>query len=554
MLTVYNCIVSAHDLRLVGLAAVICMLASFAAISLLHHVRRSTRMPQLVWLAVSATSTGFGIWATHFIAMLAFSPGMPTGYNIVLTALSLVAAISLTGTGLAVAVMANWRMGAWLGGAMVGGGIAAMHYTGMAAFEIQGRIEWDAGLVAASIVLGGLIGAFALPVGLRGAALKWKILGALLLTLAICSHHFTAMGAAAIVPDPTIELSAMALPSGSLAMAVALASLVIIALALTGVAIEMRSRRRTQLEFDRMQGLANAAVEGLLVCDGDVIVTVNNSFARLVGAPAEALTGVKLAQFFPDEDMRRKLIEQPNQSTEGELMHVDGSTTPAEMLLRPIDYGGRPHHVVAVRDLQARKRAEQHIRYLAHHDSLTGVPNRDTFNKALDHEIDAALRTGKRLAVVCLDLDRFKEVNDLFGHATGDAALQTVAKKIAGVLGEGQMLARLSGDEFAVMMPNLSHPTMAGRLAEDILKVLRAEETEAGAPIGTSIGVAICPEDASDRHSLLSHADTALYRAKKEGRGTYRFFEAAMGAAVRDRRLLEHDLRNAIPRQELRLV
>jgi diguanylate cyclase (GGDEF)-like protein/PAS domain S-box-containing protein len=450
--------------------------------------------------------------------------------------------------------MADWRMGAWLGGAMVGGGIAAMHYTGMAAFEIQGRIEWDAGLVAASIVLGGLIGAFALPVGLRGAALKWKILGALLLTLAICSHHFTAMGAAAIVPDPTIELSAMALPSGWLAMAVALASLVIIALALTGVAIEMRSRRRTQLEFDRMQGLANAAVEGLLVCDGDVIVTVNNSFARLVGAPAEALTGVKLAQFFPDEDMRRKLIEQPNQSIEGELMHVDGSTTPAEMLLRPIDYGGRPHHVVAVRDLQARKRAEQHIRYLAHHDSLTGVPNRDTFNKALDHEIDAALRTGKRLAVVCLDLDRFKEVNDLFGHAAGDAALQTVAKKIAGVLGEGQMLARLSGDEFAVMMPNLSHPTMAGRLAEDILKVLRAEETEAGAPIGTSIGVAICPEDASDRHSLLSHADTALYRAKKEGRGTYRFFEAAMGAAVRDRRLLEHDLRNAIPRQELRLV
>ena len=87
-----------------------------------------------------------------------------------------------------------------------------------------------------------------------------------------------------------------------------------------------------------MRGLANAAVEGLLVCDGDVIDTVNNSFARLAGASAEALTGVKLAQFFPDEDMRRKLIEQPNQSIEGELMHVDGSTTPAEMLL-PIDYG-----------------------------------------------------------------------------------------------------------------------------------------------------------------------------------------------------------------------
>src|SRR6516162_3311152 len=123
MLTVYNCIVSAHDLRLVGLAAVICMLASFAAISLLHHVRRSTRMPQLVWLAVSATSTGFGIWATHFIAMLAFSPGMPTGYNIALTSLSLVAAILLTGVGFAIAVAPSVPAGAWIGGAIVGGGI-----------------------------------------------------------------------------------------------------------------------------------------------------------------------------------------------------------------------------------------------------------------------------------------------------------------------------------------------------------------------------------------------------------------------------------------------
>src|SRR6202022_4153633 len=103
MLTVYNCIVNQHDLRLVGLAAVICTLASFTAISLLHHVRKSSGQMRTVWLAVSATSTGFGIWATHFIAMLAFSPGMPTAYNIVLTLLSLGAAIMLTGVGLAVA-------------------------------------------------------------------------------------------------------------------------------------------------------------------------------------------------------------------------------------------------------------------------------------------------------------------------------------------------------------------------------------------------------------------------------------------------------------------
>jgi diguanylate cyclase (GGDEF)-like protein/PAS domain S-box-containing protein len=554
MLTVYDCIMTAHDLRLVVLAAAICALASFTAISLLHHVRRSTGQMRLAWLAVSATSTGFGIWATHFIAMLAFSPGLPTAYNITLTVLSLIAAVLLTGVGLAVAVMAHWKAGAWLGGAMVGGGIAAMHYTGMAAFEIQGRIMWDPTLVVTSIALGGLIGAIALPVGLRGDALKWKLLGALLLTAAICSHHFTAMGAASIIPDPTIEFSPSALPSGWFAIAVAIASFIIIFLALAGVAIEMRDRRRGELEFDRMRGLANAAVEGLLVCDGNSIVTVNNSFADLVGSPPECMT--KLEQCFPDEGTRLKLFERPNQPVEGDLLRADGSSTPVELILRSVDYGGRPHHAIAVRDLQARKQAEQHIRFLAHHDSLTGIPNRGTFNKKLDQEIELALVAGQRIAVLCLDLDRFKEVNDLFGHAAGDAALQAVAKRIADVLDEGHVLARLSGDEFAIMVPGLSSPTVAGRIAENILEVLQtnSERSEADTPISTSIGIAIFPDDANDRHALLSHADTALYRAKNEGRGTYRFFEAAMGAAVRDRRLLEHDLRNAILRRELRLV
>lgn len=155
MYAVLNCIATEHDLRLVGLAAVICLLASFTAISLLHHVRRSSGQMRRVWLVVSAISTGFGIWATHYIAMLAFSPGIPIAYNIALTGLSLVAAIFLTGAGLAAAVEPIAGAGAWLGGAMVGGGIAAMHYTGMAALEIPARIVWDPVLVAVSIALGG---------------------------------------------------------------------------------------------------------------------------------------------------------------------------------------------------------------------------------------------------------------------------------------------------------------------------------------------------------------------------------------------------------------
>jgi NO-binding membrane sensor protein with MHYT domain len=145
MLKIYSCITAAHDLKLVVLAAIICVLASLAAINLLHHARRSQGHLRNAWLAVSAISTGFGIWATHFVAMLAFTPGIPSGYNIWLTTLSLVAAILLTGAGLAVSLISNWRHGPWLGGAIVAGGIAAMHYTGMAAFEVAGVILWDPG-------------------------------------------------------------------------------------------------------------------------------------------------------------------------------------------------------------------------------------------------------------------------------------------------------------------------------------------------------------------------------------------------------------------------
>jgi diguanylate cyclase len=554
MFKIYNCIAYAHDLKLVGLAALVCVLASFAAINLLRHARKSNGRMRGAWLAVSAISTGFGIWATHFVAMLAFTPGIPSGYNIILTILSLVAAIALTAAGLAVSLTPNWRHGPWIGGAIVAGGIAAMHYTGMAAFEIAGIILWDPVLVVTSIVLGAAIGAVALPVGLHGEEEKWKIGGALLLTLAICSHHFTAMGAVSIIPDPTIEVSASALPAGWLAVGVAIASIAIIALALAGVVLDLRDHRRSELEVDRMRDLADASVEGLLVCDGEAIVSVNTSFAVLTGLSTANLAGARLERCFPDPLARAKLLSGSNQTIETDLRHFDGSITAVELILRPIIFAGRPHHVVAVRDLQARKEAEQHIHYLAHHDALTSLPNRSHFNARLDQEL-VALAKGESLAVLCLDLDRFKEVNDLFGHAAGDTVLQTVASRVTAVLDERQMMARLGGDEFAVLMPGVANPAAASRLAETILEALRttsdAPETNS---ISTSIGIALYPDDATDRQSLLTHADTALYRAKSEGRNTYRFFEAKMGAEVRERRMLEHDLRHAIARNELRLV
>ena len=429
-----------------------------------------------------------------------------------------------------------------------------MHYTGMAAFEVNGRIVWDPVLVVVSIGIGAALGGCSLSVALGGRGFRRQVGAATLLLLAICGHHFTAMGAVTIVPDPLIVVTPSAVPSAWLAIAVALASLAILLFAGAAVAIDMRDRQRAATEGERLRSLANAAIEGLLVCRGDLIVSANESFTTLVGLPTTSCTGLNLSQFLPAHAVRMALTQTPDHAIEAELQRSDGELVPVEVLSRPVEYARQAHYAIAVRDIRARRQAEGQIKFLALHDGLTGLANRTSFNARLDADMKMAAATQGKLAVLCLDLDRFKEVNDLFGHAAGDKRLQDVARIIGGVLDESQLMSRLGGDEFAVLS-RVSSAVAAGRLAEHILDALSLDgTTNAGPAIATSIGIALYPDDAVDRTLLLNYADTALYRAKSEGRGTYRFYEDRMGVAVRDRRLIEHDLRHAIARGEMQIV
>ncbi|MEZ0253250.1 MAG: diguanylate cyclase, partial [Methylobacteriaceae bacterium] len=554
MLTVVGCLVDTHDLRLVALAASICALSALTTVCLVNHARRATAWVQAAWLAVAAIAGGSGIWATHFIAMLAFAPGVPGGYDVALTGLSLILAIVLAGSGLSFAVLVGGRAAAWTGGAVLGLGIAAMHYTGMAAYDVAGHKEWEPAGVGASLALGALFGGAALAVRSGGRGLARQLPASLLLLLAICSHHFTAMGAVTVTPDPTVAVSETAVPNAWLAIAVALASFAVLLLAGAALALDVRDRRHAKLEADRLRSLANAAVEGLVVCTGDTIVSANRSFSKLVGLPQAGLAGTALSAYLPGNATRLALAGHPERPVEAELRLADGTVVPVEVIMQPVEHGGRPHYAVAVRDLRSRHQAESQIRFLAHHDVLTGLANRASFGKRLEQEMRAADGTDRKLAVLCLDLDRFKEVNDLFGHAAGDAMLEDVARIVSGELDDTQMMARLGGDEFAVLMPCES-ASAAGRLAERILDALRSDRADGGAPqIATSIGIAVYPDDARERAAVLTNADTALYRAKAEGRCTYRFFEASMGAEVREHRLLENDLRHAVAKGEMELV
>jgi diguanylate cyclase (GGDEF)-like protein/PAS domain S-box-containing protein len=214
---------------------------------------------------------------------------------------------------------------------------------------------------------------------------------------------------------------------------------------------------------------------------------------------------------------------------------------------------GEPQYLLTVsEDVTDRRRAEERIAHLAHHDGLTGLPNRAAFSEKLSSTLDQ--QAGASFALMCVNLDRFKEVNDVFGHATGDAVLQEVARRMQSVM-DGAFLARLGGDEFTVIVTDGEHPQATAALADRLLAGLADEFEIEGRRlrIALSIGVAIFPADGCDATTLLANADAALSRAKSEGSGSIRFFEAQMDTRLRERRLLQQQLQAAIENGELSL-
>ncbi|MBR8256349.1 EAL domain-containing protein [Burkholderia ambifaria] len=243
-------------------------------------------------------------------------------------------------------------------------------------------------------------------------------------------------------------------------------------------------------------------------------------------------------------------------SLEHRLVHADGTE---RCVLHQAESGRDPDHAIILRgivqDITERKMQQGRIEYLANHDALTGLPNRNLLSDRMEQAMSQARRTGQLVAVMVLDLDRFKHINDSFGHSVGDGLLRVVAARLKRSVRDGDTVARLGGDEFVVMLVNLATQADADVIARKILDTFIEPFTldEHDLHVTTSVGVSLCPTDGANAETLLKTADAALYAAKEHGRNCYRFYTRELGARVEEQTILENALHQAVANHELEL-
>jgi len=560
MMRIIGCITQQHDLRLVALAACICVLACGTTLTLVARAQTARQQSPLVWLLTASIVFGCGVWSLHFVAMLAFEPGIPIAYSLPMTGVSVLVAVVGSLIALLVWLFCPSRpVGVVAGGTLLGASVSAMHYCGVMAMHTPGRLQFDPDEVVASIAVAVAFSILALSRSESLASFRRRAEVTGYLVLAICGLHFTAMAALNIELGQSGDYDGIVLGSGALAVAVGSVSLAILIVSLAATLMEQHLSQRAVLELKRMQLLSDISQEILIIHRGGIILQVNAAGDRMFRLVHGQFNGRRMLDIIAEPDrptvLRRELSGEADLNHEEINVHTTtGALIPVEFSCNTIDYEGKPATMMALRDVSDRKRDEARIRHLAHHDALTDLPNRFLLQERLTQAQDAIVRSRAILALLYLDLDHFKPVNDLLGHAAGDALLIQVAKRLRAELRPTDTLARVGGDEF-VIVATLEQPenvaTLAGRLVETLAQPFDLDGHQV--EIGTSIGIAIYPQDGDSQQALMHAADTALYRAKQEERGTFRFFEPAMDEHLQARQKLQQDLRHAIERDQLLL-
>jgi diguanylate cyclase (GGDEF)-like protein/PAS domain S-box-containing protein len=545
-----DCIVAAHDHQTMFLAALVCAVGIYASFAIARHAARSSGAARTRWGSTSVLASGCTAWATHFIVLLAYQPNMRVAFEPVLTAISLTCAVVGIGGGVAVSINSKRGPRQFVAGLIIGAGVAALHYVGQSAYLVQGTIRWDLTLVIPSILVSLPIFGFSM-MAIVSRNRTWQGFAAPLMLMGIAILHFCGMAAMALQQDPSVEFPADAVAPQTITPIVAGISLALLALAFLGWRFDLAATARIRQDRKRLRDLADVALEGLLITQNNVIIAANRSIERLSGLKQDDLTGSEVSRLLPELELSA-LLE--NEEREANLIGVDGTIVPVRVLRATVPLGYKVQTVIAVRDQRERLRTEEKMRRLAFADPLTGLHNRAKFTELLERHTSTERRAEEGLAILLIDLDSFKMVNDTLGHAVGDAVLQDVSVRLASLVKDKGIVARLGGDEFVVMLTGEVSAVPALDVASKIVEQLSSRPFDIDGRtihIGASVGLALFPEDGDDPSSLLRNADLAMYLAKSEGKGTVRRFKKILHDRLQERQSLEAGLRAALSNGQL---
>jgi diguanylate cyclase (GGDEF)-like protein/PAS domain S-box-containing protein len=345
---------------------------------------------------------------------------------------------------------------------------------------------------------------------------------------------------------------------------------------LTAAVERMRETlRTTTITKNYLDVVLNSMNDAVLVTDPDGRITrANEAASRLFGWPEAELIGKAIEELMARDERRNFSLDRAVRETREFAIRTRGDETVpvslsgSKIAATPATETGQDDGtpttqfegcIFVARDITDRKRAERRIRYLARYDTLTKTPNRMQFQHLLQQAIARAHRSGLPLALMYLDLDRFKDVNDTFGHEAGDRTLEILSERLTRMVPKGAVVGRLAGDEFAVFIENLptddyrqTLATLARQMLDDVSRAFFLNETEVYLTL--SIGIALCPEDAANPLDLIRNADAAMYHSKQSGSGNYAFYAAAMNAEAVERLILKSKLRRSLERDEFMVL
>jgi diguanylate cyclase len=572
-----------YNYSLVALSYLIAVLASYVALDMAGRLRAEpNKRVKLYWLLGGAFAMGAGVWSMHFIGMLAFVIPVAISYNFFWTIGSLLIAIIASGIALFLVRKEHQPVRYWvMGGILLGIGIATMHYMGMKGM-MHVYIRFLPSLWILSIVIAIVASEAALFLALQSnqgsirRQVNFKFLSALIMGAAICGMHYTGMASAIFTPGEPRPSHLPEIPKYALAFYIAGITAVILSVALVASIHKQLMMNAISNEKEFLNTILDNLEDGIVACNAKGKITVlNHAIQKMINFSKEGDAVKNWVNYFefyhPNNEQPIPHSELPlAQALRGEhLSSQEFVLKSNDEIQRNVIVDGQPimnkHKktigaVIAIHDVTERKQMENLLIRQATHDLLTDLPNRALLIDRIEQAIHMAKRLNTLAALLFIDIDHFKLINDNFGHAAGDELLLIISKRLHQCVRETDTVARLGGDEFVVLVTGLENEESVITLAHKIMlklsqsflltKLSRSLYPKQQTKITVSIGISSYPKNGDDPDDLLKKADTAMYRVKAQGRNNVKFFSDDMNLKTIKRLELEQHLYNALEKRQ----